>query len=144
MDLFGSGDTPQDQLNADDALELLHELEQNTPDEIRARRKHFRFEVKATVTLQPGNVSDMLKLRMQGTTGDLSEGGCRVLFPLPVRVGDLYRLEFEQAKLPLPVMFVRCMRCILLREGAYEAGFMFFTPLALPRTLAAQQCVVTD
>ncbi len=136
MDLFGESGQPQDLLDGNEAFELLQELEQNTPEEIRARRKHFRIEIKAAVTLQPGNASDMLKLRMQGVTGDLSEGGCRALFPLPVRVGDIYRLEFDPAQLPLPLTFARCVRCLLLREGAYEAGFMFFSPVALPRVAA--------
>jgi hypothetical protein len=132
VDIFGDASNPAESLGKDEAFDLLHELEQNRPDEIRRQRKHFRLEVKAGVTLQPGNVSDMLKFKMQGTAGDLSQGGCRILFPLPIRVGDIYRLEFDRKQLELPLIFARCLRCRFLREDAYEAGFMFFSPIALP------------
>jgi hypothetical protein len=126
-------------LNADDgAFHLLEELERNTPDEIRRQRAHFRLSVKAAITLLPGNISDTLKFKVQGVTGDLSEGGCRALFPLPPRVGDIYRLEFDRKALNLPLTFARCVRCHLLREDAFEAGFSFFSPISLPeRVLGA-------
>lgn len=132
-DLFQNGAANSSQ----EAVALLEELERNTPDQVRQQRVHFRLEVRAQVILQPGNASDLLKLKLQGTTGDISEGGCRVLFPLPVAVGDIYRLQFERKQLNLPLTFARCVRCLLLREDAYEAGFMFFAPLALPATTAA-------
>lgn len=126
-------------INDDHAFDLLRELEQNTPDNIRHQRAHFRLEVKTRVTLQPGNASDLLKFKMQGTSGDISEGGCRILFPLPVRVGDIYRLEFDQKQLGLPLTFARCVRCQQLREDAYEAGFSFFCPISLPENVTVSQ-----
>lgn len=123
------------------AFDLLRELEQNTPDEIRRQRTHFRVTVKAKVILQPGNASDLTKLKLQGVTGDLSESGCRVLFPLPIGVGDIFRLTFDRTVLNLPVTFARCMRCHMLREDAYEAGFRFFTLVSLPETLAEEAVV---
>lgn len=113
-------------------LELLSELERNQSDEVRRQRKHFRLQMRVRVTLQPANASALLSLKMQGTTGDLSEGGCCVLFPMPVQVGDVYRLTFDRTQLDVPMIFVRCLRCRLLREDAYEAGFRFFAPLTLP------------
>jgi c-di-GMP-binding flagellar brake protein YcgR len=136
MDIFGDVTGAPDSLDENEAFGLLRELEQNTPEEIRQQRRHFRLEIKATVTLQPGNTSDMLKFKMQGTTGDVSQSGCRILFPLAVRVGDLYRIEFDRAQLDLPMIFVRCVRCQFLREGAYDAGFVFLSPITLPRKLA--------
>jgi hypothetical protein len=113
---------------------VLQELEQNTPDEIRRQRTHFRMAVKAKVVLQPGNASDQFKLKIQAVTGDLSEGGCRILSPVPPRVGDIYRLEFDQKTLPVPITFARCVRCSLLREDAFEAGFAFFSAIAMPES----------
>lgn len=139
MDIFGDGLGVPKSLNDDRAFDLLRELERNTPEEIRAQRSHFRLEIKARVTLSPGNASDQLKLRMQGTTGDISRGGCRILFPMPVGVGDIYRLEFDRTQLQLPLTFARCVRCHLLRESAYEAGFTFFAPIALPENVNAEQ-----
>lgn len=132
MDIFDDLIGGSNELSDDRAFDMLQELERNTPDEIRSQRSHFRLEIKARVTLQPGNASDVLKFKMQGTTGDVSRGGCRILFPLPVHVGDIYRLEFDRQQLNVPLVFARCVRCVLLRESAYEAGFSFFTPVALP------------
>ncbi len=136
MELFENTDPIGDALNDDNAFDLLQELERNTPDEIRRQRAHFRVAIKVHVTLQPANASQVLKFKMQGTTGDLSQGGCRILFPLPVHVGDIYRLEFDRRQLDMPLTFARCVRCHLLREDAYEAGFAFFSPIAMPRTCA--------
>ena len=123
-------------LNNEVAFEMLQELERNTPDEIRKQRTHFRLTMKAKVTLLPGSASDMLKLRIQGVTGDISEGGLKALFPMPVAVGDVYRLEFDRSEFDLPVTFVLCRRCLLLRDDAYEAGFSFFAPISLPANVA--------
>ena len=137
MNIFEDTDLGPGAFDDDNAFDLLQELERNTPDEIRRQRAHFRVAVKAHVTLQPANASQMLKFKMQGTTGDLSEGGCRILFPLPVHVGDIYRLEFDRGQLDLPLTFARCVRCHLLREDAFEAGFTFFAPIAMPANLYA-------
>ena len=69
-------------------------------------------------------------------TGDVSEGGCGLVFPVTIRAGDVYRLEFERAKLDSPVTFARCIRCRFVREGVFETGFRFFTPVPLPRNVA--------
>lgn len=118
--------------NEDDAFALLQELEQNTPAHIRQERAHFRLAIKASILLQPGSASEVTGVKIRGATGDISEGGCSALFPVPVRVGDVYRLVFDRTALDLPQTFARCVRCHLVREDAYEAGFAFFTPLALP------------
>ena len=130
----GQSATP---LDGDDALSILQELERNTTDEIRRQRAHFRMTTKAGVTLQPGNASDLLSFKVKGMCGDISEGGCCILFPIPVGVGDIYRLQFDRAALDLPLTFARCVRSRLVREDAFEAGFSFFTPVCLPATLAA-------
>lgn len=119
------------------AFGLLQELEQNTPDEIRRQRTHFRVAIKAAVILEAGSASDLLKFRIQGVTGDISEGGCRALFPTPTRVGDVYRLSFDRELFDQPLTFARCVRCRLLREDAFEAGFQFFAPIRLPQNVRA-------
>lgn len=120
---------------AGEAFDLLSELERNTPDELRRQRAKFRVAVKARVILQPGNASEQHKLKLQGVTGDLSEGGCRTLFPLPVTVGDIYRLTFDRATIDLPATFARCVRCYMIRDDAFEVGFRFFNPVTLPEGL---------
>ncbi|MGB0715729.1 MAG: PilZ domain-containing protein [Phycisphaerae bacterium] len=119
-------------LDSNEAFDLLQDLSRNTPEEIRRQRNHFRVAIKTSVTLQPGNASEMLKLKVQGTTGDISEGGLSCLFPIPMLVGDIYRLSFDRAVIDLPMTYARCVRCREVREDAFEAGFRFFANISLP------------
>ncbi len=116
----------------DDALAVLEELEANTPEEIRLQRAHFRLSIKAAVILQCGNSSQLKSFKVKGVTGDVSQGGCSVLLPIPIQVGDIYRIQFDRKMLDLPLTFARCIRCRLVREDAFEAGLAFFTPIELP------------
>lgn len=130
--MFGSFEEDKPVLDGAEAFGLLRDLERNTPTEIRRQRAHFRLAIKAAVILQPGNAADLTKLKIQGVTGDVSEGGLSALFPVPVRVGDVYRLSLDRQVLDIPLTFARCVRCRLVREDAFEAGFSFFTPICLP------------
>lgn len=123
-------------ITSDDAFDALRDLERNTPEEIRRQRAHFRLAIKAGVILQPGNATDLLSFKVKGVTGDVSAGGCSGLFPVPARVGDIYRLQFDRKMLDLPLTFARCVRCRLVREDAFEAGFAFFSPISLPEGVA--------
>ncbi len=111
--------------------EILHDLERQADDALRAKRNHGRIMVAVKVILRPGNSSELTNIKWQGITGDISEGGCRSMFPLPPQVGDIYRLEFEHKNVTLPMVFARCMRCQLIREDGYEAGFKFFNSIDL-------------
>lgn len=132
--MFDDLNQSSESINSDEAFDLLQDLGRNTPDEIRRQRAHFRVAVKAAVVLQPGNASELMNFKVKGTTGDVSEGGLSALFPIPPRVGDIYRLAFDRNVLDLPLTFARCVRCRVVREDAFEAGFAFFTPIALPET----------
>lgn len=118
-------------------IDLLGELEKNSAAEFRQRRAYFRVVVKARVMVQPGNASQRGELRAQCITGDVSEGGCRVLSPVPLNVGDVYYLEFDRKSINIAPLYARCMRCAVLREDAFEAGFGFFCSIALPEGLEA-------
>ena len=134
LDNAGGSSPP---LDKDEAFAVLQELGRNTPDEIRRQRAHFRLAIKAAVVMQPGNTSELMSMKVKGVTGDVSEGGCSILFPLAARVGDVYRLTFDRSALDLPLTFARCVRCRLVREDAYEAGFAFFTRICLPEQVAS-------
>lgn len=123
--------------DADEAFGMLQELAANTPEELSRRRAHFRLIVKAEVVLQSGNASELLSFKVKGVTGDVSAGGCLCVFPIPVHVGDIYRLGFDRRQLDIPLTFARCVRCRLIREDAYEAGFAFFSSICLPETAHA-------
>jgi len=118
-------------------FDILQELEQQVDEQIRHLRMHERLTVKAKVILQSGNSSSLLDYKVQGVMGDISEGGCRAMFPIPVIPGDIYRLELEQNEFELPLIFARCVRCKLIREDAFEAGFSFFVPIKLPANLSS-------
>lgn len=119
----------------DEALQLVEELAENTPEELRRKRSNFRLAIKASVIAQPGNASDLTKFKIKGLSGDLSEGGFAAVFPLPLRVGDVYRIQFDRTRVDLPLIFARCVRCRLIREDAFEAGFAFFAKISLPENL---------
>lgn len=124
-------DRGQQMLEPLSPADLLDELERNRPEVIRKQRAHQRVRIKVKVIIRPGNTSDQSKLKIQGMTGDISEGGCCVLSPLPLGVGDVYRLEFEPSVVGVPIVFARCLRCRLVREDAFEVGFAFFRPVPL-------------
>lgn len=115
--------------------EQMLELERNTEDVIRRHRARERLAVKVKIIVQPGNAGDVRKLKVQGVTGDIAPGGFQALLPVPMRVGDLYRITFDQDLVNLPMTFARCVRCRLVREDAYESGFSLFTPIQLEGVL---------
>lgn len=117
--------------SVDEELELLQELESNTPDEIVRQRAWSRVQIKARIVVQSANTSELRTFKVAGVTGDISAGGCQVLLPVPLNVGDAYRIEFDREALDLPTTFARCLRCRLIREDAFETGFSFFSPVEL-------------
>ncbi len=113
----------------EDALESLADLERSKSDVVKRARTSTRIRVKSKVIAQPGNSRDRRRFKVQGITGDISSGGCQVLFPAPLHVGDIYWLTFDKSDVELDSVFGRCLRCRLIREDAYEAGFKFFQPI---------------
>jgi c-di-GMP-binding flagellar brake protein YcgR len=116
----------------DQVLQLLQELELNTPQEVRKQRAHARRQIALEVVVRPGSSSLRGQSEIRGTTADISEGGCQAVLPAPCGVGDVFFLEFDRQALDLPQVFARCLRCRLVREDAFETGFCFFTPITLP------------
>ncbi len=135
---FGSGVIDGDASQSESSLDLLLELEQNTPDAVQQQRSHTRITVRCRITCQPGNASERRALKVQGVSGDVSSGGCLILLPTPLQVGDIYWLTFDRKVIDLPPAFARCLRCRLVREDAFEAGFTFLTPVTLPGSVSDQ------
>jgi hypothetical protein len=125
---------PIDMNGLTEALEadLVQELAQQTTSQMARVRKHERIEVKAAVVAHSGNSSQLADFEVHGTTIDVSRGGCMALFEAPLQVGDVYRLDFDKAVLDVPILFVRALRCRLVREDAFEVGFKFFSQIELP------------
>ncbi|MEA1950178.1 MAG: PilZ domain-containing protein [Planctomycetota bacterium] len=134
--MFKNG-SERDTLLEDDALESLADLEHNKSDTVKRARSNTRIRIKSKVIAQPGNSGDRLKFKIQGVSGDISTGGCQILFPIPLRVGDIYWLTFDKTELTIDSVFARCLRCRLIREDAYEVGFKFFEPIDLSDAVEA-------
>ena len=118
-------------LTAKEAVEAIAEMEQNTPEQLKKRRSHARIAVQAKVIAQPASTSHRNRFQTQGVLGDISRGGCLILFADPLLVGDIYRLSFDRSTLDVEPVFARCLRCRLVKEDAFEAGFSFFRPIDL-------------
>ena len=117
-------------------FELMMDLERQKMDEIRKMRSHERVEVQVAVQVRPGNASEHATAPIRATTNDVSQGGCALISPVPLGVGDIYRLSFDRKKLDVPVVFARVLRCRLLREDAFEIGLAFFTEISLGQATA--------
>ena len=112
-------------------LDLIKDLERQSVDEIRKLRAHERVDSKIRLMIQHGDSSRLSEMRAQAYTSDISSGGCCAVSTTTITVGDIYRLSFDRKQLDAPLVFARCVRCRLLREDAFEAGFAFFSPISL-------------
>lgn len=118
--------------NQDELLHGLQELEASTSEAIKAQRGSVRYTSTTRVWVRPGNASDRVdQAVIEGTTADISEGGCKLLTGSPLVPGDLYLLSFDRKDVDLPPIFGRCMRSRLIDEDAFEAGMKFFTKVDL-------------
>ncbi|MHC4441607.1 MAG: PilZ domain-containing protein [Planctomycetota bacterium] len=142
--MFDDISNDMESISQDEGFEILQELEKNTPELFRQKRTHVRIAVKVGLTLQPGNSSEQQDFKVRGITGDISCGGLRVMLPIPINVGDLYRIQLDKTVIDMPLIFARCVRCQLVRENAYESGFQFFTPIRLPENLEANSEAIND
>lgn len=118
-------------LTMQDVLQSLEELEKNVPTAVVQQRAHARLDLKVRLTIRPGNSSRRRSEEIDGVTADVSAGGCLAVFPDPVLVGDVYWLGFDQEQARIPSLLARCLRCRLVNETAFEAGFSFFQPIDL-------------
>lgn len=129
----------QDVFSMSGAIESLCELESNNRQAIVQQRACERLDINAKVTIRPGNGSQRQSLMIEGLTGDVSDGGCRVLLPRPVMPGDVFWLSFDDAHVKIGSLFARCVRCRLVQEEAYEAGFRFFNDIDLRNAIVGQR-----
>lgn len=109
--------------------QLVAELQRNTTANIRYEREHERFVVSAALDALPASLSDTTPA-CSGRTVDVSAGGCMGVFEKPLNVGDVYRLKLV-GDANLPEFFARCLRVRMLRDQAFEAGFVFLSPVDL-------------
>lgn len=122
-----------DSVRATDALDSLLELKASIPMAIIQKRTSKRVEIRTKVVASPGNSSQRSSLKIAGVTGDISQGGCQVIFPTTIAVGDIFWLEFNDKSIGKQAVLARCVRCCFIREDAFETGFRFFDPLKITR-----------
>ncbi len=120
--------------------DLIAELATNTRAEVEARRQHARFAVALSLRAMPGNFSDS-SAPVEGTTIDISQGGCLAVFERAVNVGDIYRLDVSADSTGLPQLYARCVRARMLHDSAIEVAFSFFTHLEAQELRDAMQRV---
>ncbi len=121
--------------------DLLAELATNTREHVEAKRLHARFAVALQIQVHGGNFSDRQRGPLAGTTVDISQGGCLVVFDGAVQVGDIYRLDLDSGRTRLPQIYARCIRARMLHDTAMEAAFVFFVALEASELRAGMQLV---
>ena len=97
------------------------------------QRKHARMRVNAKIELHLGNSCDRNQSAIKGICRDVSVAGFAAVLESPPQVGSIYWSSFEPSQFDWHPVFVRCMRCRLLTEDAYEAAFAFFTEQPIPQ-----------
>lgn len=114
-----------------DIFSAIEELSKSTEQMIRMRRKKDRMRIDADAHIVPGNMTDRDTGSWSGVCHDISPSGCRVILERPVVVGNIYFLTLDTNSLNFDPVFVRCIRCQLLREDKFECGFSFFSEVKL-------------
>ena len=128
--MFGpnSGD---DLFELNDAMEALADLERNTSKSITAQRACERIDIQTKVIVRPANCGQRHNERFDGLTADISNGGFMALMARPIMVGDYFWVTFDDKDLKIGSTLAQCLRCRLVRDDAFEAGFKFPQPIDL-------------
>lgn len=124
------GENLQHKSNAKTLDDLLELQRSDGSDSQNHNRANERFGVQCRIELRPANSTQRNADPIAGICSDLSAGGCRLISTTPAAVGDIYWMSFDN--IDTPSVFARCIRCRLLNEDAFEAGFQFFSEIALP------------
>lgn len=128
--MFGSKSN-EDLFETTDAIEALADLERNTSQVIAAQRTCKRVDIETRVMVQPANCGQRHTERFDGLTADISNGGFMALMARPITVGDFFWVTFDDKELKIGSMLAQCLRCRLVRDDAFEAGFKFPQPIDL-------------
>ena len=117
--------------NEAEIFSAINELASNTADMIRARRKNERIRIDANATLVPANLSQRLSAVWTGICHDISSTGCRLVINKPILVGDVFLMTLDNSAMDIDPIYVRAIRCHLLREDSFECGVAFFSEIHL-------------
>ncbi len=114
-----------------DAIEALKQLEISSQSAVLQKRGKTRLSLEIDVSIQRGDASRRSEMTISACSSDLSTTGCKLLAPTPVLPGDIYWLTFAQNEAGIGHMMARCIRCHMVREGAFEIGMSFFDEVDL-------------
>ncbi|MFN3190445.1 MAG: PilZ domain-containing protein [Aureliella sp.] len=94
-----------------------------------AFRRHERFEVSAKLRVFAGEIDPANAIG--GVCCDLSRSGLGAVLTKAPPVGEeVWLIVDDVAEIDGP-LHARCMRCRMLHDGSFEAGFMFFSQIDL-------------
>ncbi len=124
-------------LDASGALAALEQLEQSSHDRYVQMRSSDRVDFQTKVWIRPGNSGDRHLTVIEGVTTDISDGGCRALLVHPALPGNVYFVEFDQERISVEPVLVRCLRCRLVREDSFDVSFRFFSSIDLSEIIVS-------
>lgn len=94
------------------------------------RQAKNRLPVNVLLKLRLASTSQRSIHELHGRTKDFSTTGCGLILDNPPYVGDIYRFDAIKGNDPLfSGLLARCIRCNLIDEDVFEAGFQFLAPL---------------
>lgn len=96
------------------------------------RQSQQRSLANIPVRLRPGSTSQRLTHELTGRIKNYSTTGCGVILDRPPYVGDIYRFYMaDNAESPFTECLARCIRCHMIDEEVFEAGFQFLTRMPI-------------
>lgn len=116
---------------------MARETTESSPDGTESRvtdcrAANTRHTLNTDVILRPASTSARDSEEISGSCRNVSQSGCGLVARRAPRVGDVYRFETpDHSSHPLDGINARCVRCHLLDENSFDAGFAFFAPLVI-------------
>ena len=129
--MMSENETLPGMFESSEAIEALKALEVSSQAAVVQKRTKARLSLEIHVTIRRGDSSRRAEPAIAAATSDLSTTGCRVLSPAPILPGDVYWLEFAANEAGVGNRMARCVRCHMIREGAFEIGMTFFDEIDL-------------
>lgn len=120
-----------------DLLSAIDELAENNKSRVNSRRVNNRIELNCAVRVVPANASQRGNFVAEGRCRDVSPTGGRLVLNQAIMVGDIFLAYIEDENFRLDAVFVRCIRCHLIRESDFECGIAFLSPVDLESAIAA-------
>lgn len=125
---FGKG---ADALDMDPGA-LLDDIELSRRADLSQARKLSAVKVEATLTVRSANVSERATALGEGVTTELRRQGVSSLLSVPMGVGSVYHLSFDDTELGVTPCLAICDRCAMLTDTAFEVNFQLLQAIELP------------